>query len=696
MTCAFIRAARLAACLGTLAPVGLAPIHAAVLEHRAAGAKFVLDDRHGSLASASLRGQELLAACFDEYWSQGDDLSFSNRSSEAEDEVVATKRSAGRVEYVCQNAPFNLTLTKIYTFGPVPGSLRKTVILKPFSQRRVVHIFSRVCLAYSFARDAWLYTPRQSWLGRTLLYGARKLADIREPIMSTSGWDNRLVVAFRPGRTAAVSHWLAQMDGVWVPCSVGIAEWGKEPATALTYMPDGWRFRLLMACEGQATSAACDYVLHRGDWYDSWRLYRSLPELRQTYAHLDTLPPWCPKIKYGSFWSPPHYQDYAATVKKLCDRLGPDSFFTMGVFAWSLDGDYETDRPFMTEGLSLVLTPEYFARCISALQEDPRAKVGLYIQGGLIDSESQLYRDHPDWVVRDSQGRPLDSGFADNPVGRLYMANPRHEPWVDHQLARVRAVCQRYDCGFIYCDGGGYVEIMEWASRQVINAAHCRRLNERFLKAVRSTGASRGLLINSQNMPFADLSWLECPYFEPAMPWRDTVDFCFDTECQSDPRYTLEPLYWRDNDRYLAMCIAFGFTPCGDVSPDMPAATWRAVEAAYRMKPAQLIFDSHATSPVWWRDDVPVVTFAERLGDEVIVPVLNFTQQDRVTVEVDLAAVGLDKTERLRATVYQPLLSAEISKIQGRPVGKHKLAFELLVPPSWRGITLLSLSRQRQ
>ncbi|MBC7287389.1 MAG: alpha-galactosidase [Armatimonadetes bacterium] len=662
----------------------------AVLEYKATGVKFILDASHGNIASAFLGREQLLSSCYDEYWSQADDQSFPNKSSEAEDRVVSTKSWAGAVEFVCKNEALGLSLTKTYALGPVPGSLRKTVAVQPFRERRVLHVLSRVRLAPQFASKAWLYTPRQSWGGRLLLYGVRKLAEIHQPITSTSGWDNRFVVGFRPDSKAAISHWLAQTNGVWVPCSMVVSEWGKEPAVALTYFPDGWRFRLLMASEGHETSAACDYVLHDGDWYDGWRLYRSLPELRAAYSHLEATPEWCRKVKYGSFWHPPDYN--AEAIKRLCDRLGPDAYLTLGVFGWSLDGDYETDRPFLMETLALVLTPEHLAKAIADLQSDPRAKVGLYIQGGLIDSESQLYRDHPDWVIRDAEGRPIDSGFADNPVGHMYMANPRCEAWVQHHLSRVQAVCRRYNCGYIYLDGGGYGEAVDWTSRQVASAADCRRLNERFFRAVRATGADRGLLINSQNMPFADMSWLECPYFDRSYSWRDTVEFCFDTECMSDPRYTLEPLYWSDNDRYLAMCIAFGFTPCGDAHYEKPEATWRAIEAAYKMKAGRLIYDSRATAPVWWRDGVPVVTFAERVGREIVVPVLNFGESEQVAVVVDLRAVGLDKAGNVRATAYQPLISAELKEIRGRRAGSDRLCFDLHVPVSWRGITLLTLS----
>ncbi|MCX7642733.1 MAG: hypothetical protein N2116_02845, partial [Armatimonadetes bacterium] len=205
-------------------------------------------------------------------------------------------------------------------------------------------------------------------------------------------------------------------------------------------------------------------------------------------------------------------------------------------------------------------------------------------------------------------------------------------------------------------------------------------------------GKERGLLINSQNMPFADMSWVECGYFAPHVSWRETVDFCFDTKIQQvDPRYTLEPLYWQDNDRYLAMCVAFGFTPCGEISPEKPEATWRAIETAYRMKRSRLIYNSDATSPVWWRDNVSVVTFALRLGKEVVVPVLNFGESEEVEVSVNLSAIGFSSARGVKATVYRPLISGERETVKPSSLSKGKLTFKLKVPTGWKGITLLEL-----
>jgi hypothetical protein len=655
---------------------------------------FVIDLRDGHLASGRVAGQTLLSDCRDEYWLEKEDGQPIARTTEAADRVTKVRRGPSSAEVECYNEALHLTVTKLYAPASVPGGLRKTVVVHPSGRRGLLHIFSRVRLAKPFASAAWVYTPRQSWGGRTLLFGVRPLAEIKAPCTSSSGWDNRFVVAFRPERTWAVAHWRAEVDGLWVPATGVIAEWGKESSAALTYLPDGWRWRLLHCLDGQRSRAAADYVLLRGDWYEAWQLYRRLPEYRAAYAYLDTLPAWCRQVKYGTFWQAPFYRDFARTVGALCGRLGEEAYLTIGVFGWSLDGDYETACPFLTEGLDLVLTPQYLRAAVAALQQNPRAKVGLYIQGGLIDSESQCYHDHPDWVIRAPDGTPIHSGFQDNPVGTLYIANPLVTEWVRHHLSRVQAVCRTYNCGFIYLDGGGYCETVDWARRQHITFADAGRLNERVFQAVRATGPQRALLINSQNAPFADLSWLECGYFGPQVPWRETVDFCFDTECQSDPRYTLEPLYWWDQDRYLAMCIAFGFTPCGPPSADMPAATWRAIEAAWQMKPAQLVYSSAATAPVWWRDGVPVVTFAERRGDEVVVPILNFGAQERVRVAVDLSVVGLPTSRPVRATVYQPLLTSERVVVQPTDTHAGRLTFDLAVPSSWRGITLLTLRPQ--
>jgi hypothetical protein len=647
-----------------------------------------IDGGHGNLLSLVAWNQELARDSVDEYWLEGEGGTITARSSENADEVTAQRQGGEGLVFECRNAELGVELVKTYQPGPAPGTLRKTVAVKPFPRPGTLHVMSRVKVGEPLAQ-ASLYTPRQSWGGKTLLFGVRKLPEIAEPTTSTCGWDNRFVVAFSNGEEPALAQWRSEVDGVYVPATGIIAPWGAESPYGLAYLPDGWRFRVLMCPENTAASASVDYAPLRGDWYEAWAAYKRLPGFREAYRSLGTSPEWCRKVKYGSFWGPPNYEGPADAATKLCDKLG-DGTLTIGVFGWSLDGDYETERPFMLESLGMVLTPDHMRRAVDALQADARAKVGLYIQGGLIDSQSQCFRDHPEWVIHGADGKPQDSGFADNAVGRMYMGDARCEEWVTHHLSRVQAVLERYGCGYTYLDGGGFSERMDWQRRHVISFADEGRLNQRFLDTVRGVGAERGLLCNFQNAPYADMSWLECGYFGPQVPWRETVDFCFDTECLQDPRYTLEPLYWQDNDRYLAMCIAFGFTPCGDLSPEKPEATWRAIEAAYEMKPGRLILDSDATSPVWWRDDVPVVTFAEQVGEAVVVPVLNFGTDDSVRLTVNLPNVGLDPGSVRGVSLYRPLVSSAIESRRVTPTG-DRLELQLKVPTSWKGLTLVRM-----
>ncbi|HIE54092.1 MAG TPA: hypothetical protein EYP90_02730, partial [Chromatiaceae bacterium] len=350
----------------------------------------------------------------------------------------------------------------------------------------------------------------------------------------------------------------------------------------------GWRFRLLHTtrAEGGPSSGTARYVLFKGDWYDAWRLYKATDGFAKAYEQ--EIPLWVRKVKYGTFWGPPLYEGPAKTVKRLCQKLG-DAYLTIGVFGWSLDGDYETERPFITETMHLVMTPEYFARCVKALQTDPRAKVGLYVQGTLIDSYSDAFRNHPEWALTDREGRPLDSNMADNPVGRLFIFNPRNDGWVRHFLSRIKALLLKYDPGWLYNDGGAVFEGMDWRTGLPVKVTHWLDITRRMLEVVRSTGPERALLLNAENFPYGDMYWLECPYFSPTIPWRETVEYCFDTEFLHDPRRTMLPLYWRDEDRYLAMCISFGFTPCGPLTDVFSPKVWRAIEAAWAMRPGELV-----------------------------------------------------------------------------------------------------------
>jgi len=206
------------------------------------------------------------------------------------------------------------------------------------------------------------------------------------------------------------------------------------------------------------------------------------------------------------------------------------------------------------------------------------------------------------------------------------------------------------------------------------------------------------VLLNSQCWPYGDLYWLECSFFGATAPWRQAVEFCFDTKVLHTPQRTMLPLYWSDETRYLALCVAFGFTPCtsGTVGA-WDERVWRALDCAYAMRRAELVLSSRAVSPIWWQEAArgaagEVVCFAERVGEAVVIPVLNFGQAPEVEVTVDVAEAGVPAGAR--SWLVHPFENGADEGLKPQQAADGKLRFALRVPTGFAGLRLLVLGRE--
>ncbi|NSW56938.1 MAG: hypothetical protein HPY44_13075 [Armatimonadetes bacterium] len=651
---------------------------------------FRISGHHGNLVAGLRNETPIIGASNDVYWWVTDDG--KTLLDESNDLVIHCEASAERVQLVCRVPHTGLTIRKEYWLVAGGRALAKRVTVPVLQQRGMFRVRSSVTLVESFRQGSWYYCQRQSWSATPdrNLFGVRRAADITEPIVSGAGWDPRLVVAFNA--TQAVGHYRLAVRGQYVPPSSVMGAWATAFEEALRYTPTGWDFELLHTLDGEPSPVDATAVYHfcDGDLRDLWREYRELPEFRQTMDYLG--PEWVNRVALGSFWHPDPLQleRQAQDAHRLAERLG-EGTLPLGVFAWSLDGDYETDAPFLNEIGTLIMTPEYFGRSIDTIQADPRVKVGTYFQGGLIDSDSGAFREHPEWAMQTREGKPFFSGFRDNPLGEMYFFNVL-SPFADHFLRRVQAVCKRYHPGWIYLDGGAMFESTDWRLRRPILPDDWMRFHRRLRETIRSTDPDCALLMNAQNMPFADLYWLECGYFSPSAAWRDTVEFCYDSEIHHEPARAMLPLYWQDEARYLAMCVAFGFTPTSNGVPpngDFSEAQWRAIDAANWMRPGRLVLKAGAVSPDFLREETDVVAFAEQLPGWAVVPVLSMGEAQQVTIALSLADVGLPPESPQRVQLARPLETAEMQDL-GR-VGPRDgiLSVPIRITPGWKGLTLL-------
>ena len=650
--------------------------------------EFAIAGSHGNIASGNHAGQPILARSFDRYELQTDALT---RSDEREDTVVSRRVTSDRAAFECRNRRLGILLTKTYSLTE-DGALTKTIAVQPLATPSELHVYSVVTLDPGFRRRALYYTPRQSWPPgppERQLCGVQPAAQFTQDTVSASVWDNRLVVGFLP-TGGGLGHYRFAVNGRHVMPSGLTGRFYGGNEHGLTYTPTGWRFEALHMLEGDRTpvSATMHYALTSGDFLDILRHFRAQPA--QHALEGLPVPAWCSQVKVASLWTldPPNTGDQIAEAHAAAGRLG-GAYLPLG-FGWGYGGDYDTDGAFINEFCGFALSAGWVKRNVAAFQRDPHVRIGMYIQGMLIDSLSKAFTAHPAWAITDAQHKPMFSDFRDNPAGSMYYVNPLDLGWVGHYLTRVKAMCAVYRPGWIYCDGGTTLETNDYRARRAILPDAWDRLYERQWEVTHASSPDRAVLLNAQNFPHADMYWLECSYFGGSTPWRETVDFCYDSALLRTPQRPVFPLYWGvDENRYLAMCVAFGFTPA-TVNPVsfIGDKGWRAIAVAYAMRRGEVIPSSQVTAPVWWRDDTPRVCFPVRVGDLLVVPVMNFGSDPQVEVTVALKAAGMKVGSH--AWLVDPFVSGRDQDLGRRPAGPNA-TFQLEVPTGFGGTRLLVL-----
>ena len=647
---------------------------------------FTISSAHGNVQAAHRKGQAILAPSFDQYILQREGPAVT--SDEQADQVTAQRREGGNIVFECRNVPAGISVTKAYRLT-ADEALAKTVTVQPLASKGELHVYSVVTLDPAFRQQALYYSPRQSWPSAPErdLSGVRPARTFTQPVVSGSGWDNRLAVGFLP-QGGGIGHCRYAVNGRHVMPSSFTGVYGGADKHGLTYTPQGWHFEAFHMLEGdrQPVSATMHYALTAGDYLDIWREFRSQPEQKAQ----ENLPvrPWCQQVKVGSFWQldPDTTPEQREQAQQVAKKLG-GTCLPLGLFAWCLDGDYDTTGVFVNEPGNLAMSADWMKRNVADLQSDGRVRIGMYIQGCLIDSVTKAFAAHPEWTLGGDDGKPLFSGFRDNPIGYMYFFNPLNDAWVEHYLKRLKAMCDVYQPGWIYCDGGAPLENTDFRSRRATLPDVWDRLYQRQYDITHASGPDRAVLLNAQDFPYADMYWLECGFFSADTPWRQTIEFCLDTEVLHTPQRAMLPLYWADEDRYLAMCVACGFTPCtsGRVS-QISAKGWRAIDVASAMRPGEMILSSQVVSPVWWRDDTTTVAFAERVGDLLAVPVLNFGTTDDVQVSVNTRAAGMKLGDKV--WLVNPFATGRDEDLGARPKG-DMATFRLKVPPGFGGLRLL-------
>jgi hypothetical protein len=615
--------------------------------------------RRDERASTEHRGAcPLLTDCFDKYELTGDNETVTG--DEREDQVASTVHdSRFTVSFVCRNPALErvgISLTKRYTLDEGDEAVTREVAFhhrnsapQPLASGYFVEAWANVSLEPAFRTGGYYYVPFGHSLPR--LPAERVNADT--PLYSSIYLLlNTAAAAFvHPSCNLTAASFIVATNGRY-------ASWGlssNTPEEVPRFNPvataTGWRHYAHRDYlkPGEKSSYSVRYSLLRGDSTVLLRQYLGDRE-RKRLASPHPVPAWMKDVKLMMFLTQAdHFDDERIALwKDLAGRLGRGTI--MPIFdRW---GHASGDYPVADE------ETERLRRMVERLhREIPTAKVGTYVCF-VIGEKTKTYQQHPDWTVRDRQGK---SPVWDFP-GRYFPQFKREDARV-HYRKGISSVVQKLGLDYLYVDGpdGSAFEPADWGNREVGHLAdryHLMRDLVDELKACpeqslggkgRTPMREVGVFFNQPDSLLADAGFQEMgggPWSDEG-DWRSVSDACYFAKLATRyrPGTWVSHLYPYDLRKYFSMMLALAlrpnFAPVNREQLDEFLTKWLPyVNVAHEIKDAHLL-DS-PLSPNWRLETTDWDAFALGQGSTLLLTAINHGMNAaQQTISVDLSDTPL-------------------------------------------------------
>ncbi len=146
-------------------------------------------------------------------------------------------------------------------------------------------------------------------------------------------------------------------------------------------------------------------------------------------------PPWI----YNT-WVPFHRGINIGLVKELIPVAG-----RMGFDVFTIDDGWEAE--YGSNAVNLQAFPEGLDE-VQSLAERNGMRLGLWVPLAAISTQTRVYRDHPEWVCRDANGRPKFTNTASGSQAVMCMATPYREAAAE----RISSLIARYHLKYVKLD----------------------------------------------------------------------------------------------------------------------------------------------------------------------------------------------------------------------------------------------------
>jgi hypothetical protein len=425
-------------------------------------------------------------------------------------------------------------------------------------------------------------------------------------------------------------------------------------------LPGGWLNPVFVdyVKAGAPVSGEMRWVMFAGDFTVLDRYYQALPEVRQLWTF--GRPAWPQRLLADAMYlgPPESFPLYRACAPEL-----------VAATIWFLNPPWGNWGPDNDPPKSL--HPDVKGIAKGWRKEFPNARVSAYTNA-LFDDQSDIFRDHPEFGVRDLEGQLITSGIASDAGGRPSFYFQINQPACRQYLLDMHAAKFReWDFDFFYMDGPGFgAEVPDWSLRDVAQSYDWLDYFSALRQSLQEIKPEAAIFVNGANLPFTDIGYIEWrdeQWQALAGPqWRSLALEMLRTKLNEEPGFVVVPTYGGPgaDPAMAAYDLLYGWCGHGTTVERLP---W--MREAFRYRGSRLVED--AVEPRWWRTNVDFEALGFRLGTAAVVSVLDHAPEAReVTVRVDTAKLGLPPGLPLAAELR--LMAAPSSELKPDPADPAK------------------------
>lgn len=408
---------------------------------------------------------------------------------------------------------------------------------------------------------------------------------------------------------------------------------------------------------GKSVSAQIQWVKFAGDFVAFSHHYNNLPELNEFWAKLHR-PKWLNNLAADAMYATPESIPFLRTLSPL--PVTNTIWFLNGPWGnWGPDHDNPNSKH-----------PNIFGLSDEIRGWSNNVKVSCY-NNFLFDAGSDIYKNHPEFGVKDREGNLVSSGInSDSTRGPTFffqMANPEvRETLVDMHRDKLK----KWKLDFLYFDGPGWgAEVIDWEYKDVAQNYDWIDYFQTTYEAIKQQDPNSIIFVNGI-LPFAQVGYIE--YREQqwkqlsSAEWRSLAFSLFQLKLNEPFNYTIVPTYgFSDADPGIsAYTILYGW--CGNFY-EQGRIPW--MKAALEFRGMKLVPD--AVSPQWWKTETDFEAYGFHKNEWGIVNLMEHAEQPReVEISIDLKRLGINPDKQIFTSVF--IMNDSSSELVDDPYGSGK------------------------